>query len=391
MAKGSKNTMRRVDIKPKMLIWARERSGLHVHDLINRFPKLSEWESGTLQPTLRQAEEFARATHVSVGYLFLPSPPQEKLPITDFRTLVDDEIAAPSPNMLEMIYICQQRQEWFREYARLYRLPELDFVGSATVKETPKHVAEEMRQTLKLSVEEHRKSPNWTTALRNLIDKAEDAGILVMVSGVVGSNNRRRLDVEEFRGFALADNLAPLIFINGTDSKAAQMFTLCHEMAHLWLGRSGVSDTNVGNIPELDVEQWCNEVAAEFLVPLEHIRQEFDSDNVLEDEMERLARMFKVSTLVILRRLFDADLINRDTLWNVYQEELFSIRSVEQKGSGGGNYYRTLGARTGKRFVSAVLTSTLEGQTLFQDAFRMLGMRKSSTFYNAAREMGVLL
>jgi Zn-dependent peptidase ImmA (M78 family) len=146
-----------------------------------------------------------------------------------------------------------------------------------------------------------------------------------------------------------------------------------------------------GRPQEQRVERWCNAVAAEFLVPLVVLRQVHQSDIPLAEEIQRLARTFKVSTLVALRRLFDAGFIDQATLWQAYREELARIRVLDRGGAGGGDFYRTLSARTGKRFARAVLSSTLEGQTLFQDAFRMLGMRKTATFYEAARELGVLL
>ena len=143
-----------------------------------------------------------------------------------------------------------------------------------------------------------------------------------MVNGVVGSNNRRKLDPQEFRGFALADNLAPLVFINGADTKAAQMFTLAHELAHIWLGLSAVSDAQASQVPEHEVERWCNRVAAELLVPLAVVRNEHDPRNSLGEEMNRLARRFKVSTLVILRRIHDAGGLTQDQFWRAYREEL---------------------------------------------------------------------
>lgn len=381
--------MPRIPVNPVLLTWARERAGLDMLALAGRFPKLSEWEAGELQPTLRQLENYARAVHVSVGYLFLPTPPEEPLPIPDFRTVGDRDPGRPSPNLLDTIYLCQQRQDWFREYARMHALPTLSFVGSATVQDAPEKVADAMRETLVLSIADRQQLPTWTDALRQLIAKAEDAGVLVMASGVVGSNSHRKLDVEEFRGFALTDDLAPLVFINGADSKAAQMFTLAHELAHLWLGESGISDPEAGRLVEPGIERWCNGVAAEFLMPLALIRQGYQDGAPVPDEIQRLARSFKVSTLVALRRLFDAGFIDEPTLWQSYREELAWIRRQNPGGSGGGDFYRTLGARTGKRFARAVLSSTLEGQTLFQDAFRMLGVRKASTFYEAAREMSV--
>lgn len=383
--------MSRIPINPNLLVWARERAGMDSVGLAGRFPRLQDWESGAVQPTLRQLEELARALHVPIGYLFLPAPPQEALPIPDLRTMADRPVARPSPNLLDTLYLCQQRQDWFRDYARVHALARLDFVGSAGLNQGAIDVAESMRRTLGLSIVERADMPTWTDALRQLITKAEDAGVLVMASSIVGSNSHRKLDIEEFRGFALADDLAPLVFINAADSKAAQMFTIAHELAHVWLRESGVSDVEAGRVPPRGVERWCNTVAAELLVPLEALRAEYRPNASVADEVQRLARRFKVSSLVALRRLFDAGYISQATLWGTYREELARLRAIDRGVTGGGDFYRTLGARTGKRFARAVLSSALEGQTLFQDAFRMLGMRKSATFYEAARELGVML
>jgi len=382
--------MTRIPVNPELLTWARTRAGLDMPALATRFPKLDQWEAGDVQPTLRQLEDFTRAVHVPIGYLFLPEPPQETLPIPDFRTLADRVISRPSPNLLDTLYLCQQRQDWYRDYARMQRAEPLDFVGSATVADDIEAVALSMRETLDLSVAERQRLASWSEALRQLIAKAEAAGILVMASSIVGSNSHRKLEVEEFRGFALADVLAPLIFINAADSKAAQMFTLAHELAHVWLGESGISDPEAGLLPDRAIERWCNSVAAELLMPMAITRDIYDPGLPIGDEIQRLARHFKVSTLVALRRLFDAGFIDQPTLWQTYRDELARIRELDRNDTGGGDFYRTLGARTGKRFARAVLSSTLEGQTLFQEAFRMLGMRKSSTFYEAARELGVI-
>lgn len=381
--------MNRVSVRPSLITWARERARLAVSDLSGRFPKLGEWERGELQPTLRQLEGFAQAVHVPIGYLFLPSSPREVLPVPDLRTLADREVAQPSPNLLDTLYLCQQRQDWFRDYARLHGLPRLDFVDSVRPQSDVVRTAESIRATLGLSVAARAQIPTWTEALRQLFAKVEEAGVLVMASSIVGSNSHRKLEVEEFRGFALSDELAPLVFVNAADSKSAQMFTLAHELVHLWAGESGVSNSEVGRMPQLRVERWCNAVAAELLAPLEAVRAELRADLSVADEIQRLSRQFKVSTLVVLRRLFDAGQLDEDALWSQYRKEMTRLNELDRGVSGGGDFYRTLGARVGKRFARAVLSSTLEGQTLFQDAFRMLGVRKTATFYQAARELGV--
>jgi Zn-dependent peptidase ImmA (M78 family) len=372
-----------------VLRWAAQRAGLHDDELTARFRKWPLWLSGEAQPTLRQLEKFARLTHTAFGYFFLPEPPVLELPVPDFRALRDETLAVPSSNLLDTLYLCQQRQDWYRDYARLNVLPALAFIGSVKTGDAPETVAQQMRDVLDLSIDERRRLPTWTDALRQLIAKAEDAGVMVMVSSVVGSNSHRKLDVAEFRGFALADDLAPLIFLNGADSKAAQMFTLAHELAHLWLGASGVSDVHAGRIPAQQTEKWCNQVAAELLMPLQALQAMHQPDNPIPEEIQRLSREFKVSTLVALRRLFDAGFIDQPTLWQQYREEQERLRTLKERSGAGGDFYRTLGARTSKRFARAVVSSTLEGQTLFRDAFRMLGVRKSATFYKAARELGV--
>ncbi len=373
-----------------VLRWAADRACLSDAILEKRFRKWPLWLTGEAQPTLKQLENFARLTHTPIGYFFLPEPPELELPVPDFRTLRDEAMLEPSSALLDTLYLCQQRQEWFRDYARMHGLPRLTFVGSVTLADQAEDVAEAMRQSLSLSIAERKGLPTWMDALRQLIAKAEEAGVLVMASSIVGSNSHRKLNVDEFRGFALADDLAPLVFLNGADSKAAQMFTLAHELAHIWLGESGVSDPEAGNIPEQGIEKWCNQVAAELLMPLDELRQVYEPGSSVAAEIQRLARLFKVSTLVALRRLFDAGFIDQTTLWQCYRKEVERIRGLERS-SGGGDFYRTLGARTGKLFARAILSSTLEGQTLFQDAFRMLGVRKTSTFYEAARELGVML
>jgi Zn-dependent peptidase ImmA (M78 family) len=384
--------MTRAPVYPTLLRWARERAGMEVADLIHLFPQLEEWESAARQPTLRQLEVFARAVHVPIGYLFLPAPPEEPLPIPDFRTMAGRAVRRPSPNLLDTLYSCQERQGWYREFALVTRQPEARFVGSVTTESPVTGAARAMGTALGFDLVARAACRTWGEALRLFIGQADRAGILVMVSGVVLSNNRRPLDPHEFRGFALADARAPLVFINGADTKAGQMFTLAHELAHLWLGASALSDASAATFDgQRREEVWCNAVAAELLAPLEVVRAELVPDEALHATLQRLARRFKVSTLVILRRLLDAGALDRAGFEVAWQAELERLLRLDRPGAGGGDFYRTTLARVSRRFARALVESTLEGQTLYRDAFRMLGVAKTETFNNIGREVGVIL
>jgi Zn-dependent peptidase ImmA (M78 family)/transcriptional regulator with XRE-family HTH domain len=379
----------RVEIKPSLLRWARERAGFSLDVLSRRFPKLDAWERGEKQPTLKQLEAFAKATHTPIGYLFLTDPPEEKVPIPDFRTFADKALRQPSPDLLDTLYLCQQRQDWYREFLLFEGEKPLPFVGSARVGDDVIRVARSMREVLSFDLEERRAIPEWTAALRRFVGQADDAGVLVMVSGVVGSNNQRKLDPREFRGLALSDELAPLVFVNGADTKAAQMFTLAHELTHIWIGQSALSDVEISLAPTLKVERWCNHVAAEFLVPMEVLKEELDHHAELHTELERLARRFKVSKLVILRRMHDAGALSAEDYREAYAQEIKQLRETA-KGTGG-DFYLTLGARVGKRFARALVVSTMEGRSSFSEALRLLNFRKMSTFNELGRSLGVVL
>lgn len=377
--------MLRVDVQPELLRWARERARLDEGDLAARFPKLGAWERREARPTLRQLEAYAKATRAPIGYFFLPEPPAEALPIPDFRTIGDRRVQRPSPDLLETIYLCQQRQEWYRNHAQTEQLPPAGFVGQAAVGDDVVSVARAMRQRLGFDLEARRACRTWEEALRTFIGQADAAGVMVMCSGVVLNNNHRRLDAEEFRGFALADELAPVVFINGADSKSAQMFTLAHELAHLWVAQTGLSSVDASGQEGTEVERWCNRVAAELLVPLDAFRAELRGDEPLDRALARLARQFKVSTLVVLRRLLDAGVLQRDGFWLAYRAEVARLQALPR--GAGGDFYLSVPVRLSKRFARALVASTLEGQTLYRDAMRLIGISKVETFQELGRSL----
>ena len=382
--------MVRVEIRGEMLRWARERASMTTDSLLKRFPKLEQWESDETKPTLKQVEDFARATHAPVGFLFLQQPPAEPTPIPDFRTMGGTEIRRPSPNLLDMIYACQQRQEWFRDYARAARLNRLEFVNSATLNDPPTAIAVRIRDTLGFTDAKRAQCATWTEALRVFVRLADASGVLVMVSGIVMNNVHRALDPMEFRGFALADDVAPVVFINGADTKSAQMFTLAHELAHVWLGQSALSDTTLASRDQNAVETWCNRVAAELLAPIEAVRTLLQGagNEELDATVARLARAFKVSTLVVLQRMRDADYLSWNEFDAAYQHELARLAALP-KGASGGDFYATAAIRYSRRFAQALVESTMEGLTLYRDAFRLLGISKTETFNELGRSLAL--
>ena len=380
-------TPMRIAVKPSLLRWACDRSGRGDAYFAHRFPQLAAWLSEASQPTFKQLQDFSSASHTPIGFFYLPAPPVESVPIPDFRTVANSPLGRPSPDLLETIYICQQRQEWYRDFARSMGETPRAFIGSLTINDSEVAAAERIRTALGFDLEARREASTWTEALRSFIEQADAAGIMVMCSGVVLNNNTRKLNPDEFRGFALSDDLAPLVFVNGSDSKSAQMFTLAHELAHLWLGRTAVSDAQASAAPDHEVERWCNRVAAEVLVPIDLMRREFQRAAPIPEEMARLARRFKVSTLVVLRRIRDVGGVDERAFWAAYRAEEQRLASIA-RGSGG-NFYLTQAARVSKRFARALVSSTLEGQTLHRDAFRLLGFSKVETFHQLGQSLGV--
>lgn len=381
----------RIDVAPDLLRWAVERAGWDEETVARRAPKLDEWTAGTLQPTLKQLETFANDTHTPFGLLFLPEPPVEDLPIPDMRTIGNAAIPRPSVDLLDTIYLCQSRQEWYRNYAQENAAATLGFVGSATTATAPALIADQIREMLSFNLNERGVFSNWEDALRRLIDRIEATGVLVMVNGIVGANTHRVLNPQEFRGFALADPLAPLIFVNGADTKAAQIFTMIHELAHIWLGESALSDAAMASRGGINEEKWCNQVAAEVLLPLAVLRVDYHGD-ANTTELERLARKYRVSTLVVLKRLCDARFLDWATYQERYEaerERIMGILAARKGEDSGGNYYYTQPLRLSRQFAQAVIASTFEGTTTYRDAYRLLGTKKHSTFEGLAAELGV--
>ena len=367
-----------VAVKPELIRWAVSRSGLPVDELRQKFPKLEQWKSGERQPTFRQLEKFANTTMTPFGFLFLDEPPEESLPIPDFRTVGDTPIERPSPNLIDTIHTMQRRQAWMRGVLIEEGDEQVDFVGSGKRIRNFKSLAQRIRQELDLDADWAEALPTWERALKTLRSAVERVGILLFTNSIVGLKSHRNLDPEEFRGFVLCDPYAPLIFVNSADSKSAQMFTLAHEVAHLCLGKDGLFNL-VNMMPSNDkTERFCDRAAAEFLIPGHRLTERWDEAEATGQPFRTIARWFKVSPVVAARRALDLRLITQPVFFRFYEQDREDFRrrkADRRKKKGGGNFYRNQDVRLGRRFASAVVRATREGRILYRDAYRLTDLK----------------
>jgi Zn-dependent peptidase ImmA (M78 family) len=375
-----------VAVKPELIRWAIARSGLKTDELLAKFPKLDDWSRGERQPTFRQLEQFARATMTPFGAMFLDAPPKEQLPVPDFRTRNDAPLKRYSPNLLDTIQTMQRRQAWMREWLADQGAEPLDFVGAATIADSFKSLAQRIRKGLELDAEWAERLPSWEDALQTLRRAIERAGIIVFSNGVVGLNNHRPLDPDEFRGFVLCDEIAPVVFVNDADTKSARIFTLAHELAHIWIGRDGVFNLEKLMPAGDKTERFCNRVAAEFLIPAYKLTERWDEASKTDKPFHTIARWFKVSPVVAARRALDLNFITKPEFFHFYQQDRadwLKQKEKDRKNPSGGNFYATQNVRLGRPFSAAVVRAALEGRMLFEEAFQLTGM-KGETFHRYA-------
>ena len=379
-----------VDVAPAVLDWAVRRGDVSPTDVRKKHPHFDDWRTGRAHPTLPQLESFAQTTNTPFGYLLLSQPPDEPIPVADFRVRGRGDSPRKSGNLLDQLFLCERRQDWYRDYAAEMGFEDIALVGSLTPRMPVEDAATQIRRDLKIEAGFASRLRTQGDMVSALAQRIEDLGLLVMISGVVGTNNYRVLDVEEFSGFALADARAPLVFVNGSDTKRAQAFTLIHELAHIYIGDSALSQADPGDLETRDHEDWCNGVAARTLVPADELLAQTPRAASTVDDLDRLATHFKVSTLVILRRMYEARVLSRDAFFPAYEREVDRLRQLPHAdGPSGGSFYYTAPVRASKRFTRAILQSTLEGNTLYRDAFAMLGTRKSATLHALAEHLGV--
>lgn len=359
----------RVPIRPDSVLWAMQRTGMDEETLAKRLsisPKrLQAWLRGKEKPTYKQAASLAKKLHVGFTSLLLPPPRKIELPIRDLR-VGKNYGAEPSPELLEIIYDALRKRDWYRQYRGYNELP---FVGRFNWQQaTPERVAEDICKVIDFGAV-RQKSGNWDGFLTKAVTEIEKAGILVLRSGIVGSNTSRGLSPEEASGFAIADPVAPIIFVNAKDSVARRNFTLVHELAHIWVGQDALDNYDDESAPNFSkgLERFCDQVAANVLMPAEMFAQAW------QDDPEYAARRFKVSVLAVLVRALELGHIEQNDFAYLYKEALERSKQ-ERKGKPGGNFDVSLPARNSPTFTRAVVGSLQQGDLSYREAASLLGV-----------------
>lgn len=374
-------------ITPDVLRWAIDRSHITHPALTARFKKIDEWIAGLSFPTFNQARNMADLLRIPFGYLFVSEIPKVSIPTTDFRK-VNIKLQNPlSLDFYDLINDTLRQQNWYKDYILKEGGKELPHLNKFSAKNNYIDITKDIRQVIGIDAQLREDVRNWYEYLKRMVIQIEKQGIIVLRSGVVGNNNHRALEVNEFRGFALYDPIAPFIFINSKDSVAARIFTLAHELAHIWIGESGISNliTDEFEINESEkIETLCNEITVELLVPEIEFKDLWNNSINIIDNIDFLDRTFRVSSIVILRRAYNLKLISFEDYKNTYK---IIIRAQKpQYYSPGGNYYNNLFARNSITFVNAIVHYAFEERILLRDAANLLHI-KVNTIKKIAEEL----
>lgn len=359
-----------MNINVDMITWAIARAGHDLQEFLATNPRIADWISQKRKPTLRQLEKFSHKVHLPFGYLFLKDPPKESLPIPFFRTS-SNESHDVSLNVFDTILLMQRRQEWLREYLKDNDVSPISFVGKYSQHSSSEEVVRDIRKVLNLEGLWARHQPTWEKAIDYLVARIEEVGIIVVFNSVVENNTSRSIGVDDCRGFVLVDDYCPFMFVNSADAKAAQMFTIVHELAHVWTGQSAGFDFRQLQPADQKIEHLCDKVAAELLVPAEFFLTEWNKNS----SFDMLARNFKVSPIVIARRALDLEVISRDDFFQFYNEYIKRFKEKKEDQSGGGDFYATAKKRVSLTFASHVNRAVHTNKLLYRDANKLLGLK----------------
>jgi Zn-dependent peptidase ImmA (M78 family) len=387
---GSMPTSVTVAIPPRILDWV---VSIGDNDRLNdsQMERLERWRSTEANPNISDIREFSKKLHVPFGYFFLNEPVNDTPPLFAHRTVGSQEMTKPSRNLVDTIHEMSNLQDWARQDLIDTKQDTLNFVDSKRIDSDPAKLAESIRGQLELSKDWYQKDnlsePHH--AFNYLRERIESARIIVMMSGVVGNDNHRRLDPTEFRAFALIDEFAPLIFINRADEpESARLFSMLHELAHIWLGENELFNVDNEIQPVGKLEQLCNSVASELLMPDEAFMNAWGKTGEdVEKNLESIKDAFPVSWTAVAVRALKHGLIDKEQ-YDHCADQAREWDIQRPRSGSGGNYYNTKMSRFDHRLLEHITTSLYEGRTQYTEAFRMTGTNRK-TFAELLQRSGL--
>lgn len=383
---------------PSVLRWAREKSNLSLEEASEKIKRpieqIRDWEEGGQNPSIAQARTASEVYKRPLAVFFLPEPPVGFETLRDFRRLREGITGEYSSELSLLIRTTLFRQRWVRDFLVSEGEQELDFVGSTSLNNNPIEVAKSIKEVLNISTEEQKKCRTRTEARKLWFRKTEIAGVFILC--------QRGIGLLEARGFLVSDDIAPFIFVNPGDSKVAQIFSLAHELAHLWLNQSGVSNLEItGRFDDQEVQEieiFSNKVAAELVLEDREFTKEWANcgiDKVLEDKIQFISNTFRVSEEVVARRLFNKRIISQAKyleLRRSYQNRWDEIKAREQQEMRSSSsvpiyYWMTL-SNNGYAFTQTVISAFMSGKLPGRDASSLLNV-KINNFGKLGEKAGI--
>ncbi|MCH7807444.1 MAG: helix-turn-helix transcriptional regulator [Proteobacteria bacterium] len=380
-------------VNPKILVWARKTSGLSPEEAVKKISlgdawgvsavdRLASLENGTQEPTRPQLVKMAKQYRRPLLTFYLADQPVRGDRGEDFRTLPDSLDPGQDALVDALIRDIRARQEMVRVVLEEdEELNVLDFVGSTTVREGVEAVKSLMVDFFGLDIEIFRNQRSPEKAFAYLRACVEETGVFVLLIGNLGSHHSA-IDLKVFRGFALADNYAPFIVINDSDSKSAWSFTLLHELTHLLLGQTGISGGNA----ERRIEKFCNDVAGQVLLPpSELVNFELNSDLEFEEIkslINSFARARNVSATMVAYNLFREGRLGIG-LWEglrgAFREDFLlskeKRRARAKESKNGPDYYVVRRQRIGNALLEFVERTLRGGEISTIKAGKVLGVK----------------
>ncbi|MDR9365878.1 MAG: XRE family transcriptional regulator [Balneolaceae bacterium] len=372
------------NINPQLLTFSRERIGYAIPDIAQKLQVREEkwlsWEKGEQKPTTNQLIRIANYLDRTPAFFYLNSLPDEREPLSEFRTINNKLLVSGSPKLIAAIREAKRNRETLLELYSEQRktpvqIPSLDMLNG-TVQEK----GERIRNWLGISMSAQNAWRSSSEALTNWKNLIEEKDIYVVQFPFV--------DVDECRGFALSEEPVPIIGINSKDSYNARIFTLIHELAHILYRDSVLINDSLAGYFESGrtMEQKCNRLAAEILVPEVELIREFNAQSFSVKEVMRLSRKFRVSGYVLLIRLKTARLITEEAYRAL--ESQFSFYDSSGKGSDGGNPYYNQIVRKGRLYLKTAFQSYFDNQINVVELANLTGWKVPNLNELAAKTFG---